>query len=1512
MKVIIVGENKLQNLNIPDFISETYTITFCDNNDVNKYLTFEKKDNVIHVISNDLITFLDSNGYREEVNLLNESFLNFRITGSDDIYEMYVFFQNKNYTYFTNDSSNTLLIGNESDNNILLDSNKVFKVKIGVEKNNYYFECDNKIFCNGRLLKTSKIFTGDILFINGIEIICMNKFFAIKTYNDNLVKLQNLKVFENTDSREYILEESNLSKVYSESELFYHVPRLREVIEIKKIVIDPPPEVSDKENIPGWVNSLTRVTMVTYSFIRGYNIYVGVFVNGDPWSEHIANIVLCLGMLVGSLIAPLVINQYKKKNEQSYLEKRIRTYTEYLNDRERIILNAINEQKQILLNENISAIQAYDTIVNKRKSFWSKRTKDDDFLNIRLGLGEISSKLEIDAPERRFTVEKDELLEKVYELKEKYLKVNNVPIMYSLRDSKLTAIISEASTKDNFINQIISQLTTTHSPLDLKILVYTNSENEYKWNYLKTVPHIFNDQKNLRFFVDNDEHANDVYNNFVEDIKKENSNKDFPKFTKKQEIKDGPYYLIFVDDYHKYKNDPLLNYVIKSKNKENSIFSIVIIDETMKNVPADCNNFIELGEDSGILLNSLINSDDHFSFLLEDKEYDNFKICARLLSSIPTAFKSEDLQLPSSLTFLNMHDVSKIEQLNIQGRWKNNDPVNSLSAIIGVHKNGDKFKLNLHEKNHGPHGLIAGSTGSGKSEFIITYILSMALEYHPYEVQFVLIDYKGGGLAGAFENKETKTRLPHLVGTITNLDISEMNRTLVSIRSEVKRRQIVFNTCREKLNESTVDIYKYQRFYRDGLVEEPMSHLFIVSDEFAELKSQRPEFMNEIISIARIGRSLGVHLILATQKPSGVVNDQIWSNSKFKVCLKVQNKSDSMEMLKRPEAASIKETGRFYLQVGYDEYFEIGQSGWTGAKYIPSDKMIQKIDKSLVFMNNVGAPIKTLKIDAPTELDNFNDNKDQLTNLVHYISELGKSENITVKNLWLDSIPDKIYIKDLYEKYSYVKENYVINPIIGEYDIPKKQEQSLLTINFNEEGNITLCGQSGSGKDKLLSTLIYSICTTYSPAESNLYIIDCSSQILKKFEKYPQVGCVLTSEDKDKLEDLLIQLVDVIEERKVLFINSGGNYNDYIRKNERKLPFITLIIHGYEVYKETFSEYDNYIQSIAREGQKLGINVIISYISINSVKNRLGQYFQKLIALQLTNDMDYKMFLGCDRSLTHKKNIGRGLVKIEDESYEFQTALITEGDDYDYVQSVCNLVNEKFTNKARNIHSIPNLVKLDVFNEIFYSNENIPVGFDLKNRKIQFYDFNKSIVLPITYKVIDQEKISFINALITSLSNISENKILVFDINRIVKIERNNVEISTIDFVNQFVNFYKSNINEFKYIIFVGMSQEIEIDDKLLKTLESCINNIPAVSNIRCIFIDSASKMTSILSKKFIENVYKKTNGIWLGTDILMQSTFVMSKIDRKDTTIPSDCMSYFINNKNYTVVKHVVENDYE
>ena len=471
---------------------------------------------------------------------------------------------------------------------------------------------------------------------------------------------------------------------------------------------------------------------------------------------------------------------------------------------------------------------------------------------------------------------------------------------------------------------------------------------------MKNIPHLFTDDKSLRFFATNNDEYKEVcyylekvYQNRIEKFKGDTKYEEFSQT-----------YLIITDNLKKVRDFDAIKHILE--NKKNYGFSLFVIDEKITNLPDQCTTFINVSDHKGSL-QSNSNYNEPIEFNIDFLTEIDYEECAVKLSNIPIEIKNnEEGQLPDKLGFLEMYDVGKIEQLNARTRWIKSNPMFNLQVPVGIGKNGEKISIDLHEKYHGPHGLIAGMTGSGKSEFIITYILSMAINYHPYEVQFILIDYKGGGLAGAFENKNTGLKLPHLVGAITNLDANEIKRSLASIESELKRRQALFNKAREISGESTIDIYKYQRMYREGIIDIPVSHLFIISDEFAELKNQEPEFMAQLISTARIGRSLGVHLILATQKPSGVVDPQIWSNTRFRICMRVQDKSDSNEVIKCPDAAFLKQTGRFYFQVGYNEVFVLGQAAWAGGKYVPAEKVNRTIDTSLNFVNNIGYSIKNV------------------------------------------------------------------------------------------------------------------------------------------------------------------------------------------------------------------------------------------------------------------------------------------------------------------------------------------------------------------------------------------------------------------------------------------------------------------------------------------------------------------------------------------------------------------------
>ena len=644
----------------------------------------------------------------------------------------------------------------------------------------------------------------------------------------------------------------------------------------------------------------------------------------------------------------------------------------------------MNEQREILFKNYLSTEECANLIASRDPRLWERKIEDADFLVTRLGKGSRPLEIEIEYPEERFTMDDDNLVEMLNTIGDKSKTLQDAPITISFANSNISAIVSQNKDEiKKYIQELLIQLITFHSYEDLKFVFLLKKENEKDWDYLKMLPHIWDNSKSIRFFADDYKDMKEISRYLEKELQNrsqyEKPGIDYKSFS--------PYYLIITDNYKEIENLEIIKEVLEKKT--NLGFGILCLADNLVQLPNECKTFVILENQSGMILESEISSNNKKAFSFDTNVTYNFNRIFKTISNIPIKYASQGNNvLPSSYTFLEMYDVGRIEQLNVIERWAKNDSTISLSAPIGVDINNMTISLDVHEKAHGPHGLIAGSTGSGKSEFIITYILSLAINYNPDDVSFVLIDYKGGGLAGAFKKQDFV--LPHLAGTITNIDKVGLQRSLDSIQSELRKRQVMFNEARNITNESTIDIYKYQKLYHDGIIKKPIPHLLIICDEFAELKQQQPDFMDELISVARIGRSLGVHLILATQKPAGVVNDQIRSNSRFGVSLKVQDTSDSMDIIKKPDAAYLKRAGQFYLNVGNDEYFVLGQSGWTGAPYIPSDITKKEVDNSIDFISNIGTIIKKVDDIKPK----VNQNRgDQLISIVRHLYKILNQNN---------------------------------------------------------------------------------------------------------------------------------------------------------------------------------------------------------------------------------------------------------------------------------------------------------------------------------------------------------------------------------------------------------------------------------------------------------------------------------------------------------------------------------------
>ncbi|MDO4996335.1 MAG: type VII secretion protein EssC [Bacilli bacterium] len=1427
----------------------------------------------------------------------------------------------------------TITVGSGNDNTIQ-STQKLMSDKHAViqRENNFNFiypaSNSNNIYIyvnNKRVTQKTQLFVGDIIFMNGFRLIWMNQFIKIPM-DTNLYNVHGLspklealtKGFKDyTPVEEY---DSNVP-LYTDDQYFSHMPRIRTVPEEFNIKVDAPPGNMNPDNdMPFLLSIGSSFTIVGMMAIYGLNIYSNVKTGETDLLRLLPQIFMLISMLIGSALIPFFTRRWSKKMAKKREEERQEKYTKYLEDVEEKIKVAKAKQEQIFRENYLTGEESLTAIKSHASQLWNKEIVDDDFIEVRLGTGDRPSLIKVQAPEESFTLDDDNLLQAVIELGKRYNLLHDVPITINFKEEIATALVLFNKNKESFLNNIMVQLLTTHSPLNLKIVIMTNNSNSSRWDYLRYTPHCWSDDKEVRYFANNSDDLKVLCqvldNEFIErrnaQAEKMKESKELVKDDRTEAELYDSYYLIITDDFKSLKNYKFINDLLESEY--NFGFSMVVIEDSLKNMPKECKKFVVIDDNEGGMFNSNITEEQTIKFKAEYFGNYNMREVGNVISNIPVQGKDAERQLPTSLSFMQMYNIGNIKQFNVRNRWMTSDPMTTLAAPVGVHTNGDLFYLNLHEKYDGPHGLIAGSTGSGKSEFIITYILSMALNYDPKEVQFVLIDYKGGGLAGAFENRELGYSIPHLAGTITNLDTAEMNRTLVSIQSELKRRQAKFNEYKEKVGESTMDIYKYQRLYRDGLIDEPISHLFIISDEFAELKSQQPEFMDQLVSTARIGRSLGVHLILATQKPSGVVNDQIWSNSKFKVCLKVQTKSDSMEMLKRPEAASIKETGRFYLQVGYDEYFDIGQSAWSGDRYVPVERIIKKLDDSINFVNNTGNIIKNatdaVNIDTKTE-----DLGDQLTNIVKYLYETSKEDNFEIKKLWLPPLSKTIILQDLLNKY---KDSLTMNELvvpIGEYDAPIRQEQGLFSVNLLK-GNVLINGVPSSGKENVISTMVQGLCQFHTPEEVNIYIGDFGAETLKIFNKYPQVGDVFVTEEAQKLTNLIKMLNKEFETRKKKYSDFGGNFIEYNKLSGEKDNAIVVFLNNFENFTESYPRMSDIFSTLFRDGYKYGIIFVVTAAVNNAIRARDAQNFIHKICLKLSNDMAYREMLGAPKGLIPADNYGRGLFTVDNSpALEFQTADICNRDDKTkYVIDFAKVLKDKYKNsRAKSIPVLPDIAYVDDYMYELDGLECVPIGVEVNSLEVYVHNFVENKINLVAAKAIKSHTY-FLYALIKQMLTIPNVKVNVVDALSIYRGEYDNVNVYNENLEQGFVRMYNSVIDDSKAtdtnVFFVIGVKEFkdEVKGKYGDKFESLFGKAKDCKNNIFVFLDDSDSYKSLQVEDWYRKNINNTFGIWLGEDISIQVALGVTSLSIEDKQVMFPFIGYPVYQGNYMIMKYVVD----
>lgn len=1184
----------------------------------------------------------------------------------------------------------SVLIGGIENNDIfivdgLLGQDTVSLIK---ETDGYYIVDNNTkygVYVNGeKANKKAKINDYDFFMIVGYSF--YYKFEKLYTTISENVKIRNLEYRQITDKTSSL----DYPKFNRSTRVKYVLPRREVEILLPKAMPIPP-----KTNIILLISPTIAMIALTI-------ILRGIIANNGT-STFVLYSVISMVITALATIAGYIL---KKKDYKKEVKERETKYLEYIKNKEVEIESIRKEEENILkkiyksIDENVEAVKAFD------KNLFDKDINDEDFLFTRIGTGSIPASCKIKYKVADFKDTDDELMSIPEMTAMRYHNIINAPVVSKLSESNGIGIIGKKNNLYDFLKNVTLDIAIRHFYKDVKMIYIFDYKDKEMFSWVRWLKHVENEDINARNLV-YDEESNKYILEYMYSILSRRER----EAQESKNIKFYTNFVVFVFDNNSIKTHPISKYIEKANDYG---FTFLFFEENDELLPKGCTEIIHLSETQNV--GELFLSQDRnnkVSFEYEPISDMTAKEIALKLTPISIDEVSLDSDLTKNITLFKLLDIMTVDDLDIRERWGNSKVTESMAAPLGVKVKDEIVYLDLNEKHHGPHGLVAGTTGSGKSEILQTYILSMATLFHPYEVSFVIIDFKGGGMVNQFEN------LPHLIGSITNIDGREINRSLMSIKAELRKRQELFSINKVNHVDDYIELYK-----KDNTLT-PLPHLIIIVDEFAELKTEYPDFMKELISAARIGRSLGVHLILSTQKPSGVVDSQIWSNSKFKLCLKVQTKEDSNEVIKTPLAAEIVEPGRAYLQVGNNEQFDLFQSAYSRAKVSEGDTSNKNVfelyelnlwgKKKCIFSNKKKTDDKT--------------SQSQLEAIVEYINNYCVNNNIShLQGICLPPLKDVIYFDEIEKTQKDVSKGILIT--VGVYDDPEQQIQSELVVNLSES-NTYIVGSAQTGKTILLQSILKDLISTYMPEEVNIYVIDCGNMSLKVFEKSKLVGGVVIPSEEERISNLFKMLDDEISLRKNIFAkNMVGTHSAYLEAGFKDLPQIFLIIDNVTAFREYYPEIDGDILMLSRDGQGVGINIISTATQANAMSYKALSNFGTRVAMNCNDKGEYSNIF--DRCRLQPKEVaGRALFSIEKRIVEFQVSLPIRGNkEIERFENLKSFVDERNATipckKAKPIPQVPEIIRGDEFfndnKELFEVKYKIPIGIEYEKVSYKHLD----------------------------------------------------------------------------------------------------------------------------------------------------------------------------------------------
>ncbi|MBF4607858.1 FtsK/SpoIIIE domain-containing protein [Curtobacterium sp. VKM Ac-1393] len=797
---------------------------------------------------------------------------------------------------------------------------------------------------------------------------------------------------------------------------------------------------------------------------------------------------------------------------------------------------------------------------------WQRRSDDEDFLSLHAGTGDAPWRPEVDQRAASAKIE-DAAKAAIADS-----RLTAAPVVADLSDAGVVGIVGDRQGALALARSLLTQATVHCGPADLTLGVFCDAGRADDWGWASWLPHarVAGSSTGARWMSAQRDQSAAMLRGLRESLD------ELPT----------PNLLVVVDSevLTEGRDAPARNLLGQGRTvpgqshrpgeRPRKVSGIVIATNEQQ-LPAACTSIITVGADAAATV-----------YRPEDRTRVEDVVLAGL--SVETAersarsvahFDDPELLVPGA----SLPSLVRLPELlssdGIRAAW---DTHTGFSTPIGSSESG---VLEIDLVRDGPHGLVGGTTGSGKSEFLRSLVAGLAARNDPTRLNFLLVDFKGGAAFAACE------RLPHTIGTISNLDEQLADRAIRALEAELERRQRVFAAA-------GADIDNLDAYLATKPVE-PMPRLLLVVDEFAMLAKDFPDVLTSLVSIAAVGRTLGVHMILATQRPAGVVSEDILANTNMRVALRVQSREDSTNVIGVPAAAGIgrQQTGRAYVKLGQDDITPVQTALVTGRARDERAEQPVSVRPTDVF--GVPAPMPA---PAPTASD--------VTDLDQLIEAIGQANEAAgyapPRPIWPEALGDRVELAAL-------TDGRPRTVPVALADDPDHQRQ--VTSGWDlDEGNLMLMGIPGSGTSTALATIALQLAAASSPDELDLLVLDMGPGDLAPLTQLPHTTAYVGSgAGAGELQTRFLRHLRVELERRRAA--PGGRR-------------AVVLIDGLAALRDEYQDFEGQqlldaLYRVYAEGPALGISFAVSTTRAKAVPSAMDEVTTQKWMFRLADPYDY-------------------------------------------------------------------------------------------------------------------------------------------------------------------------------------------------------------------------------------------------------------------------------------------------